>query len=374
MFQLLDDPKSQTTPFTNDADGLDNLKDFCPMTCEGSNITNNFIENSCCIECDCSHHCVAAGTCCIDANSEHTAEYIQKADDLTGKCIETAIGDTRAKPGFIDVDAYMLIQICNTKLENIIGDDVVEKCLQPNENNLDELLPVYSYITNRNYRNMFCAICNGDSINTAAWDIMVNINDTMKVMNIFPRTAGLFTDTSFLHELRNDERFLLQMKPNNNQAVECIKQSKIISQCPINTLTTNTHLCEQGFYSPVKGMRGMYRNLFCLQCNEGQKNYYSICHSFIQSGFFDIGKFTMVLGPEPFNAYHRKQLDQTTVNCKNGRVYDNVTVRILKDFYISINSFIFALLIFILTFLWTLMNTNKPAFNFYHSFLYFNDD
>ena len=307
------------------------IEAFCPQKCVNSIYTllndQTSLRNLCCIKCRCSQDCVTTGTCCIDfqVNDTHT-EGNDETGSLEERCIETAFGDTRVKNGPIDINAHMLIMFCKKQTEKTIDSDVINKCLYPNENIFDEILPVYSNNTERNYRNIYCAMCNEDANSTVAWGTEITVLKTNNILDIFPKNFEIFTNTTVLLELRNNEHILFQTKPNNNKAKECIEQYRVISKCRGSFLNQDKQNCEQGLYSPVKGSLGIYRNVHCFRCNaeENEGN----CFKYYLTGF-NLASYTVVLGPEPFQAYHRSQPSQNSLNCKNGKIYDHNLVRIL---------------------------------------------
>jgi hypothetical protein len=319
VFQILDDQNNQTSTLLNNdvAEALDIEKEFCPMTCKGSNFTDENRPNLCCIKCDCYQDCVASGTCCIDAQSELTpTNYIQE------NCVQTAIGDKRKTTGIVDIDAYMLIQFCKSEGVQDISDDVITKCLQADEDKIEEMLPVYSYVTEKNYRNIFCAMCNDDYENAVPWESRITCDIFLRALFIFPKIA----ESSVLLNIRHAEDCFLQIKPNNDKARECIDRNALISDCSLTQFSNPEliNLCSE-MYSPVKGKMGIYKNVYCLQCNEGDFALLSSCNKNVPANVFKLTNLRIELYSQLY--YDHKKPPEESFRCMTGTIYDKRLVR-----------------------------------------------
>jgi hypothetical protein len=322
---LLDDQNNQTAILFNDdvAEALDIDKEFCPMTCKESNITDKDRPNLCCIKCDCSQDCVAARTCCVDAPSDlNPIDYIQE------NCVQTAIGDKRNTTGIVDIDAYMLIQFCKSEAIKDISDDVITKCLQADEDKIEEILPVYSDVTEKNYRNIFCAMCNDDHKHAVPWESRIICNTFLPVFYIFPKIA----ESSVLLNIRHSEHCFLQIKPNNDKASECIDSNALISDCSFAPFSNPEliNLCSE-MYSPVMGEMGIYKNVHCLHCNEGDFTLLSICRDNVPpANVFKLTNLRIELYSQLY--YDHKKPSEESSRCMTGSIYDKRLVRMLFSY------------------------------------------
>ena len=83
------------------------------------------------------------------------------------------------------------------------------------------------------------------------------------------------TKDELIQNLNGPTGCIVQWKPGSFKAHHCIDKTKIISTCKQfskNSTSDLVNLCH-GVFSPVKGFRGIYRNVFCLRCNADEYDY-----------------------------------------------------------------------------------------------------
>lgn len=308
-------PESQTLP--------EAVLDFCPYTLycpvHGDQTNSAPRQNFCCIPCDCSESCYAAGTCCIDVPVQTFSA--NKTDHIKENCVRTYVGNENVKSGLREINAYMLVQDCSVVNETRHADnDVIGKCLQPEENEINEILPVYSVKTGQHYRNLFCAACNNDENDTVPWEIEVTSYTFENAMKTFVK---VYRVGDLLKTIRNESKLLVLFKPVNNRAKHCFNE--IISECP-NTIPTSAFedLCRK-VYSPVRGGKAIYKNVFCLKCNE--MTYSGMTELMCEGVLLTASEkqFSTILGPAAYS--YKSGLTSQTENCPKELTYDKALVR-----------------------------------------------
>lgn len=297
--------------------------EFCPHTTlcpiNGNESSSKDLNNICCIPCDCSEICSIAGTCCADVNTTRGQglKPLYKPQDLKEKCVQTFAGRASVQLGVKDLNTYMLVQSCPE--EEQLSDDI-KKCLRPDENILNEVLPVYSKISARNYRNIFCAVCNNDTNGTVPWESHVMCYSLEKAMTLLPNAGD---NKDFLKMMRSNDECLLQFKPSNLKAKYCVEENEILSDCSEQALYYTPelrNLCLQPHsYSPVIGEMGIYKNVFCMKCNDIAAR--SSCkNAGLNTG---LNRFATILRPETYVDVPGPSSDTKSGTCQTGLTYDN---------------------------------------------------
>ena len=164
-FTFLVVPKSVSSiaPYTQEVQDLvDRLgTEFCPYNqfCQ-SNATSKLqteTETACCRSCSCDEDCWERGTCCPDFQ---TPETIKRPTEF---CMDTIVkraeNDNTKFSGASDrIKGYYVITNCPDKEVNIT---LIAKCTSSLQNRFEDFVWVSDAMTNKIYKNRFCAECNG---------------------------------------------------------------------------------------------------------------------------------------------------------------------------------------------------------------------
>lgn len=254
---------------------------FCRIknACDSENVSVD--ANYCCIPCKCYSTCMSHGPCChlISKDEFHMNTY-------TEECLVPSIGD---KSMYIGSLSKRLINSCDVSAE--IG--TIKKCKQL-ENDITELrqfIPVNSHRSMKSYKNIYCAECNNENAGSIAWQltpikswethlICKNGNLMIEVLEkVFYKSGNIIdkfntTKGCYLHWQTNRETEM------------CIKRSNVIQSCSDPNFGDEQAIefCRKAPYHPVKGIYGIYRNLYCLICNEG----FDVINGICMSPFYDI--------------------------------------------------------------------------------------
>ena len=241
-------------PFVFDVEApIKTIMSFCPNTqsCQHENITQTSLtDDACCIPCHCSDRCFVAGNCCIDkeVGSHGLGSSFNVLEET---CVNTFISSNISKSF-----SYLLFQGCPENVDY----EMQKKCLHPDVFQLDEMMPAFSRMTNRHYRNMFCAKCNNDSGNAVLWQTLIRCYSDSSSSGL-PILSDNFSVSALIST--NPSCALFWDPPLNVKKVDrCLSEEIIVSDCNKPILET---LCKQ-YYAPVKGGGIIYRNLFCMEC------------------------------------------------------------------------------------------------------------
>ncbi|KAL4219500.1 hypothetical protein ACF0H5_022077 [Mactra antiquata] len=264
-------------------------RSFCPfmsICTEHTIVDLNLHDNRCCIDCSCSKICKDPSNCCESLSRSTLNQF--------NRCTENLIGDPTMIAGSLGV---MTAFVC----EDNTDQDLVRKChnLDWRDMNLRQLIPVYGKTTKRLYMNSYCAQCNNEKAKvTFSW----------QSKTIEPWATDLICeDASLLIQRLNEilvEPFatfgLSFMRPNgcymkwspNYNYTRCIVPEILIDKCRNDSFTDATvRLLCGTIEAPVRGMLGLYLNIYCLICNEGYSRYEDKCGTDfydIHENFYDI--------------------------------------------------------------------------------------
>lgn len=305
---------------------------FCPSSvlCSSDNVSASVTDqdNHCCIPCEWT------GTCCGEVNSSTQYPEENLHTDLNETCVETYIGDIESQNDVRDTGSYWLIKYCPVNSMQDGEDDTQKRCIRPEADTLEEIVPVYSKETKRNYGNIFCAICNNDTITILPWEsnfVCRNKNNISLLLldMLIPNEIGRTNSAAMLQAMKNTEGCILKWKPTFGKVNVCIDQDRVISECIDTALSTKKleNLCHE-INSPVIGQFGLYRNVFCLACNEGQTVFNSLCNKEGPTDVRDLQtSFTTVLALELYIDKPDPTKIMNLARCKDEMSYDETLVR-----------------------------------------------
>lgn len=240
------------------------IEEYCPNThrCDGEYEFEPVRQRDArvCTNCSCTVDCRVYGNCCYDV--ERTMDPDTQYVTSDGYSCASAVLD---KSNYVFFNpsrsGYLLLSTC----EQFDDMDVVNKCFY---SNLYEFtIPVYSLSTKRVYKNVYCAICNGDGASTEPFSTMMFCSMLTLILDAPPENLPFF---DMLEEFSANSPCVVYTVPDKNIPVEtCILPEYVISECkPMDKDTpVYTDLCQAGDFVPVVSEGKIFRNVYCAFCN-----------------------------------------------------------------------------------------------------------
>lgn len=246
--------------------------------------------------CFCDTRCEVYGDCCINYNStdESTSDEYGEA-----KCVS------------LDKDRSLKM-VTSCSKEYSIESEISRNC-DMDTGHPAWGVPVTSVESKIVYKNMFCALCNGEK-NYTFWNIRIECPEKIDLSNISKTFKGSMEGCHRKME-------------NLESSYEHKCNTSIISSCPHGTKDEEAvENCYNGYYGVVYDRNGtMYKNIFCFNCNVN-KSEEIICHYNTMTTIYGIKEglsFAVLLN---FNrdvninkADHLVQMNP----CKKGYIYTN---------------------------------------------------
>lgn len=252
------------TYLNNKTYSLSYIESFCPThscTSYTRSGDNSSVTNHCCFPCS-LNTCNGGRTQCKSTGRKMEAlGYDTDIETPTYNCVKTYCGNQHLSLSGDGYYGYLLLQSCPNNENQTKYSETVRKCIIPNAYHLNELIPVYSRTTGVNYRNIYCAKCNNDYLDTIMWESKITGKDLFSIYI----TIALERNMKYVPTL------FLQMKPPSTATAEpCADVSGLITECPRhNGQKEYQNLCHNSkIHNPVKGINGVYKNAYCLACNE----------------------------------------------------------------------------------------------------------
>ena len=245
---------------------------ICPYTkfCEtNASMTLKDNETPCCMPCSCADDCAEInGDCCPDK-----ALPIKKAP--LAKCkavvVKRKLGDTSSYDGYTHgVPRYRVLDTCPKDENNV---SLVAEC-EGNKTRLDHFLWVSDF-SGRTFENRFCALCNGlNNDEIVVWGLRTTCFSVLK--------TNLSSLEGTLLSLQCDFRLELPSKAYARPDSTCLTpnilrcnqsglwnqhNSSIEAACktydsPVLSLSQDERI------SPTGHIVKIYKNLYCVVCNE----------------------------------------------------------------------------------------------------------
>ena len=202
--------------------------------------------------CFCDDMCTLYKDCCQNAKVRSDQDFI----------VVNASFDCLYIPSIND---DWFVYIVNTCPENT-NYELHRLCIEPIERNIYSKTPVTSFTNHFLYRNMYCAICNGET-DYMFWKVLLRCVWKAK-------DNSKFISLSIQELYTREECYMLYKEPIANSYRKCYPK---ITQCsePINMSTTRNYqngndatLCEDGDNRYVFTSDVIYKNPACYECNK----------------------------------------------------------------------------------------------------------
>ncbi|XP_014775025.1 uncharacterized protein LOC106872518 [Octopus bimaculoides] len=277
-------------------------------------------------------------SCCSVENSECypslcDAESLQRRCschqycNLYKECCSDVIGDTLIEHGTSSID-YRCKKINDDELDSYFlfdrcpSDHSIKKhvtyCETPDENDRLYNIPALGKRTKRLYRNLFCALCNGEEY--ILWTVHYKCNHKMDIdLSLFP------------HILRNNHCNVSIEAPLNfsDYQYPC---TDYVSSCPLKV--TNASLVSSCAFGPMAIVRSNgtnFRNIHCAICNGVDINDID-CNVtiFIEKSYnIKVYSRTVIFNyynntVEILNANNERDYLKEVPSCSHGFVYDEI--------------------------------------------------
>lgn len=229
--------------------------------CPGAGSCDNSALMVCCFQCSCSSDCEVAGDCCVNSSSAISPRR-QYTTTNHEACSKTYISHSSLPVTAPDASkSFLLVDFCPSDYEG----SARYSCLYPNETNAIQRLPVYSEVTMLNYKNQYCALCNGRTEQLVPWSVSTNCAQLMN--------SAFYQQEIMARELQSQSNCYVQfLPPPLVKARNCFHEDDVVSTCPAGTTGTIygqqiTTLCDT-FYSLIAGKDHIYQNIFCMACHQ----------------------------------------------------------------------------------------------------------
>ena len=232
--------------------------------------------------CFCDDMCTVYKDCCQNA----------KVRSDGNSTVVNASFDCKHIPSIND---HWFVYIVNTCPEDTTY-DLHRLCIEPTERNIYSTTPVTSFTTGFLYRNVYCALCNGET-DYVFWKVVLRC-----VWD--PKDNSKFIGLSIQELYMRDECYLLYKEPIASSYRKCYPK---ITQCPepSNTATTKNDQtgndvtrCKDGGNRYVFTPDVIYKNPACYQCNKENDTSYSdaTCNILV----FEEKHFNVIYNPRIF--------------------------------------------------------------------------
>jgi len=232
------------------------------MFTKNINNTNTIFDEGCCIHCECSDACVLKGNCCHGKKRQNVANF--------GECVKTFVDFKRDNDLPTPASSFILqtSNLLNCKAE------ILAKCIKPNASSLIEVTPVTS---NRiNYRNVFCAKCNGhQDVEIQSWPTRISCENTLGSQYLLKRNGE--SDFKMLERLSIAfcQIFWEPLYPEETKP--CINMNDIFSTCGPESFYDGKELAiiekclstdsNESLTFHIFKRDSVYKNVVCAHCN-----------------------------------------------------------------------------------------------------------
>ena len=257
----------------NTSDVLGNILAYCPLhqSCDGENIhdrnESSLRFDGCCLHCDCSDACFVTGNCCPGKQPKNGSNALKQ-------CVQTYVKYQQSiRMSQIYTNASYILNLFDTADQCEFN--ISEKCLSPNVSSLSENTPVYVKSRKVNYRNVFCAKCDGinEADNIVSWPTQIACDTyNSDVLRLLFRRNGE-TDFQIIKRLRNDQCSLYWNPVEPDETRRCIHESDIVSTCLDNrNKQFQIDQCESDhhtLHAPFFYFNALWKNIYCADCNFG---------------------------------------------------------------------------------------------------------
>jgi len=257
-------PKTTFTP---------DMTEYCPnhRTCDDGDDdeASTLWFDGCCLRCDCSDECFLKGNCC--PGKKHREISMNKT------CTQTFID-------FVPDEFYGKILYKNSSYilklsdQTFCNDETMAKCLHPNSSVLNENIPMFDKSNRVNYRNKFCAQCDGAAeANIISWPVSISCFTAPPNTVRYALKHDGNNDFHVIERLREHSCTILWEPPELDSVQWCVHPEDIISTCLSfgyvdfsvfkNCIELQSEQSNNTLHVPIFQDGGLFKNAACAKCN-----------------------------------------------------------------------------------------------------------
>ncbi|XP_062613802.1 uncharacterized protein LOC134275543 [Saccostrea cucullata] len=260
---------------------------FCPGQdmCFGEQYRRNYtavLPFTSCSHCECGYECKRKKNCCPWRNYkqdvELTPDYITYKDndqftpskyiDIPQQCVTSQVNDKRLTRS---IDAFFMVSQCPY---NYTDSDTHLRCENSSQiTDLDLYQPVFSLFSNESFKNLDCAICNGESLSSLVPWRQVIVCSSRKAL-LQTQSLDQIQSTVFHKNTLCNVIFVPQ---TSTFAKDCFPEKQYVSNCNETGQWKNFdsiifNACHADFVDVYLECisafeRNLYKNIFCAMCN-----------------------------------------------------------------------------------------------------------
>ena len=322
---------SLIAPYTQEVQDLvDRLgTEFCPYNqfCQ-SNATFKLqteTETACCRSCSCDEDCWERGTCCPDFQTPETTKR------PTEFCNETIVkraenDNTKFSRASDGIKRYYVITNCP---DNEVNKTLTAKCTGSLQKRFEDFVWVSDAMTNKIYKNRFCAECNGIH-RYREWQLGTDCSEILegdfsyRDNEVISKPCQLLVTPPVNLDVTSSQCLLYDISECNKTGNWRIFDKGVKEACDVLELPF--------LRDAVSGIE-VYKNIFCYLCNlKSGKNLENVCRR-----SEDTEK--QINGPFPFIAILNYKLFEeprgtTKAPCAADKVLDPYMVKFFSFFII----------------------------------------
>ena len=236
-----------------------------------------------CDQCQCRNDCRRANNCCpwrfyrqdkdktpnYISYQNHNQNTVSKYGNVPLKCVIPQANARSIKPGIL---SYYMISSCPHNYDNSV---IIQKCEHSFQvKNIFLYQPYFSLLSNETFRNLECAICNGEPL-----DKLIPWSPSLVCAR---EKALLRTNTlSYLQSIVFYDKSLCNIvfapPVTRTQTKLCVVEQRYVSGCNKTGLwktfdKTIFNACNSNFVDvyldcSVLFERKLYKNIYCAMCN-----------------------------------------------------------------------------------------------------------
>ena len=278
----------------NTSDVLGNIQSYCPLhqNCNGDshNVRNesSISFDGCCLHCHCSDACHVTGNCCPGK--------VRREDLYSVKqCRQTflAYQSPMHRYKLFHNSSYVL-KLVDTSSQCEL--EIIDQCLIWNSSVLSENTPVYVKSRRVNYRNVFCAKCDGNNNDDdiVSWPARISCESyNSDLLRLLLKRNGK-NYVQLFERLQNDRCSIFWDPVQPEETEWCIHEDDVVSTCPGDPSTGfEADQCTSDdpvLRVPIFQTNVLFKNIYCAECN-----YDLLSHKYITAGNCTRGGFTQMI-------------------------------------------------------------------------------
>lgn len=248
--------------------------------------THDFKQIPSCSLCSCTNDCYRKNNCCPWRNyrqDETSSPSFVRYENLTHPVstqenklpLQCQIPYTHNVKNE-RIKGYFMISTCP---ESFVNQERIRKCeIVKGANQYKSYQPVTSLVSNETFRNLDCAICNGESATSVEpWTEKVLCDSQSAIMQI--DSLESLNKRVFDGSGQCNVQFIPPGRVSDNRIDQCITREDYISKCNNSGIWRKSdpfieEACNMNYINTFRvcksrGVHVFYKNIFCAMCNVG---------------------------------------------------------------------------------------------------------